>query len=327
MRRSRSPGLFSLPSLALPVLALLGSACSPRVESSPERSGNASVPQATLPAVPSSVGETCGASADCERDLRCVDAVCLPERTSRLGDYQWAAGRAALDKGDPVAATEALQRAVAQYETEELPAPAALLCDTGAALARREGDARAGELAATLLHRCVLTAPAGGHDYHRGLAALASLEAIGLEPSLVGRDTVADSYLVGTARPSGEPPIMVTPVAAAKDKGFTAFTTNLSTTAKTDLLNCHTRFTTATKKTQLAVGLDLKNKAVLGDDDAVVGAKLDATLALTSPDLDATAAECVRAAVAKAAQEFAKDRKASSGSWSGTITVTIGRPQ
>jgi hypothetical protein len=306
------------------VLLTLAAACSPRAEpTAGERPARPSDPAAPATSTASLIGESCAATADCDRDLRCVDGACLPARSSRLGDFHWAAGRGALDRGDAIAATEALQRAVTAYDADQLAVPAALLCDAGAALARRQGDARAGEQAARLLHRCVLEAPAGGRDYRRGLAELVGLESAGFEPTLVAKDSPADRYLIGTARPAGEPAIAVVPVASAKDKGFAAFATALPVDAKAALIGCHKLFVASTKKNELAVGLDLKNHAILGDDDAVVGGKLEVTLAAAAMS-DAQAGECVRAAVARSAELFSRDRRASSGSWSATITVTVG---
>jgi hypothetical protein len=311
----------TLPARAALLVALLVAACDPRV---PSTNGEALAAGAGV--VLSAAGETCGATSQCADGLRCIGHVCRPARSSRLGDYHQAAGRAALARGDAAAASEAFARAVASYEADKLDAPAALLCDAGAALLRKKGDPRAAEQAARLLHRCVLTAPPGSPDYGRGLAELAELEALGLEPALLAKDQPGDMYLTRPAvAPTRPPAASLSPSVASNDKGYAAFIELARARASSALVACFETYAKATQKTRLDVAVNLKYRQTLGDDDEIVGAKLELE---PSPPPEAggplgAAHDCVKAALAPVAADFAKDLRASRGNWQGGVQVTV----
>jgi hypothetical protein len=232
-----------------------------------------------------------------------------------VADFHWAAGRRALDAGNADTASQSLGRALSQYETDQLVPPAALLCDYGAALRRKKGDAKAGEQAARFLHRCVLSAPPGSAQYRSAMAELAALEDMGLEPALLARGETADAYLTRpAAKPSAPPVLSVEQTVPARDKGYAAFAAMLKDKGGALLAKCAEGGT-------MSVPLSLKYRQTLGDDDIVVGARLDVTTTATGG-----AAECVRAAATGLAADFAKDLRASSGSWQGDVTVKLSSP-
>src|SRR6266568_9406297 len=142
--------------------------------------------------------------------------------TSRLGEYYWVSGQVNTEKGRLGVAVDAFQRAISEFESEKKDVPAGLLCDYGAALRRRVGDARAAEQAARLLHRCFLTAAPGAPERTRSLRELVELEPAGLDPALVGRDTPSDTYLI---RPAAKAPVDKLKVTVARtqkagDRGY-----------------------------------------------------------------------------------------------------------
>jgi hypothetical protein len=271
---------------------------------------------AANPAVLSTDGESCAATADCAQGLRCIDARCAPAQSSRVGDFRWATGRLALAKGDANAASEELQRAVSQYETDKLAPPAALLCDYGAALRRKKGDAKASEQAARFLHRCVLAAPPGGALYTTGMTELAQLEEVGLDPALLARSEPADAYLTRAAHPTGPAQVTVTESNPARDKGYTAYAQLLRDKGTPIFQKC-----AEGQPGAVEVSLSLKYRQSLGDDDIVEGAKLD-----VSGTAAAGAASCIKDAATQLATEFQKDLRASSGSWNGDVTVKVAPP-
>src|SRR5690606_7966858 len=140
--------------------------------------------------------ETCARSADCASGLRCFDGTCRRTDQSVLGELHASIGDRALTSGDAAEAAEAYGAAVAQYEKEKLAPPADLLCAQGRALLQERGAApRRLGIAARLLHRCLLGAPAGSSLRDRALDALATLTEHGLDPALIARAEPADAYL------------------------------------------------------------------------------------------------------------------------------------
>jgi hypothetical protein len=302
----------------------LGTACDPRVQPA---SGETS---AAVPGVaPSAEGETCATTSHCANGLHCVEAVCRPLKSSRLGDYYQASGHAAVGRGDGAAASEAFGKAIGAYESANLPPPASLLCDAGMALRRKKGDAKAAEQAARLLHRCVLAAVPGTVDYRLALDELAALEPEGLEASLLAKDAPGDMYLTRpSARPVGEPKVEIAPGATpSRDKGYAAFITRAGAApgVRNGLVDCWKAYSAAAQKPLLSVIVELKYRQVLGDDDIVEGAKLE--LGGTPPaGAEGAAHACVKAALAPVADEIAKDRSSSSGNWQGNVVVMVQAP-
>lgn len=144
--------------------------------------------------------ESCGKSDDCGAGLRCFAQVCQREARSVLGDYL--AARAA--RATPVdAAAEDYARAVTAYEDAKLAVPPDLDCAYGRALTRAKGKKDKAELAARILHRCVLATPAGSPQRAEALAALTELDPVGLDPGQIAKPALADAYLTrAPSRPS-----------------------------------------------------------------------------------------------------------------------------
>jgi hypothetical protein len=148
--------------------------------------------------------ESCARSADCAGDLRCFDGICRSTQQSVLGEYNAAVGDRELAAGRLHDAAEAYALGISHYEKEKLPTPAHLYCDQGAAVLRQPGiPVQQAELAARLLHRCLLASPAGSSLRHRALAELASLSDKGLDPMTLSRGETADQYLTGAAPEPG----------------------------------------------------------------------------------------------------------------------------
>lgn len=302
----------------LALALLLAAGCDPKVTP-------AEVTQAGFtPAVPSKLRESCAATADCEAGLLCVDAVCRPGQSSRLGDYYWAAGAAASRKGELEAATVAFQQAIGQFEAEKLAVPPGLLCEYGAALRQKPRDPKAGEQAARFLHRCLLAAVPGTAEYRLALAELAELEAQGLDPALLAREAPADAYLTRPARKPAALAVAIVPTTPSKDKGYAAFTELVrSVAASGAMARCYDAWWTATQKPAMAVDLQMKYRVTLGDDDIVIGSKMELTGAAGLAGADAAASQCVRDALAGEVTTFGKDLKGSSGNWQGALRLTL----
>lgn len=248
-----------------------------------------------------------------------------PPATSRLGEYYWVAGQVNADKGRLGPAVDAFQRAISEFESEKKDIPAGLLCDYGAALRRRIGDARAAEQAARLLHRCFLTAPLGTPERTRALRELVELEPAGLDPALIGRDTPSDTYLIRPAAkaPTDKLKVTVARTQKAGDRGYEGWAKLLETNAdaRAALARCFEPYWQATQKTTVAAAMPVKLKARLDDDDEYAGGTLEMSVdpALTGPDK--AFGECMATELKPLATEFAK--RGSDGSWAGTVTVTL----
>jgi hypothetical protein len=298
-------------------------ACDPRVQPATSEA------LAAAPGVaPSAEGETCATTSHCASGLRCIDAVCRPQKVSRLGDYYQALGHAALGRSDGTAASDAFGKALGAYEGDKLAAPASLLCDAGMALRRKRGDAKASEQAARYLHRCALAALPGTVDYRVALDELAALEPEGLEPTLLAKDQPGDMYLTRPqAKPVGDPKVEIAPgTTPAKDKGYAAFVEKARAPAvAAAVVECWKAYSAAAQKPLMSVSVDLKYRQTLGDDDIVEGAKLELP-ATPAGGADGAAATCVRAALAPVASEIAKDLRSSSGNWQGNVTVMVQAP-
>lgn len=297
--------------------------CDPQV-----KSASGGPPQAAVaPPTPSRELETCGATGDCENGLRCVAAVCRKPTTSRLGEYFWAAGDAAAAKADYGRAAEQYQQAMGQFEAEKIGAPPGLLCAYGAALRKKEKDPKAGEQAARLLHRCVLATAPGAPDYRPAMNELVELEAQGLEPSKLASEQPADTYLTKQPKKVAveKPVLEIAQSTPATDKGYQAFVDALRP-YEPAFVTCWQTYSAAAQQTTMAVLLNLKYRVTLGDDDYVVGAKLEVTPVPGSGGPEAAAAQCVKDAVTATVTEFGKNTRLSSGNWNGAVTVTLRAP-
>ncbi len=190
----------------------------------------------------------------------------------------------------------------------------------------RTGDAKSAEQAARLLHRCLLSAPAGTAEHVRALRELVQLEPLGLDPSLLSRDTLADSYLTGAVHPSADMlKVEVARTTPAGDRGYEGWAKVLeSDPARAAVAHCFDDYASKTHKTKLTVTIPVKLRARTGDDDIYIGGTLDQLAAPADPasgPAEVAAHQCIRDALGPLGVEFAKS--GSSGSWSGTYTITF----
>lgn len=203
-----------------PLVALVAAAaCDTRATAS--NSGPAT------PERPSAELESCAATADCAPGLRCFDRTCVRDARSTLGDYLAARGARAAS---PEAAIADYAEALATYESEQLTVPPDLDCAYGRVLARAKAKVEKAELAARVLHRCLLAVPAGSALRADALAALTELDGAGLDPKQIAKPALADLYLTrAPAKPATDSlAITVTadpPVAA---KSFPVITERLA---------------------------------------------------------------------------------------------------
>lgn len=139
--------------------------------------------------------ESCGATVHCADELRCFEQVCQRTARSVVGDYQIALGAALQAQGKLAEAVAAHAAAVARYEADKLAVPPDVDCAYGAVLAASRSKKEQSELAARVLHRCLVALPVGSSGYRRALAELASLADTGLDAEALGKGTPADVYL------------------------------------------------------------------------------------------------------------------------------------
>ncbi|MEZ4401810.1 MAG: hypothetical protein R3B06_17410 [Kofleriaceae bacterium] len=145
-----------------------------------------------IPARLSQAYETCSSTAQCADELRCFDQTCVSAARSTLGDYL--AARAGTQASVEAAIAD-LAEAQATYQAEQVAIPADLDCAYGRALARAEGKQDKLELAARLLHRCLVAVPVGSRLRRDAIAALVGLDAAGLDPKQIAKTAPADLYL------------------------------------------------------------------------------------------------------------------------------------
>jgi hypothetical protein len=293
-------------------LVLLVVACKPRVRAGDEAESR--------PAA--SEWESCATTADCGEGLRCLAQTCRRAASSRLGEYNWVAGQVALERGQKEQATVRFEEAMSQFEKEQVEPPAGLLCDYGEALRRRAGDAKSSEQAARLLHRCLLAAPWGTAEHARALRELVELEPLGLDPSLVARDTAGDRYLVKEVkRPPPVVKVEVTPKQVARDPGYQAWVARLGgDEVRKLLLGCWEKHG---EGAEVTVVIGSKLRARLGDDDIYLGGTLEL---LPDPSREQGAAApaietCLRESLGELAAESAK--KGHNDSWTGSVSIAF----
>ncbi|MBE7453148.1 MAG: NAD-dependent epimerase/dehydratase family protein [Kofleriaceae bacterium] len=144
--------------------------------------------------------ESCGTTSHCAEGLRCWAGACQREGRSTLGDYQAARGARLLGGGETDLAIAAYAEALAAYEADKLTVPPDVDCAYGQALTAARASKEKAELAARVLHRCLLAVPAAVPLRAQALAALAELDAAGLDPNQVARPQLADLYLTRRRR-------------------------------------------------------------------------------------------------------------------------------
>lgn len=181
----------------------------------------ASDPVAAMPGRASKELESCGTTAHCGEGLRCVEQACQRETRSMVGDYLAARGARALAGGDVPGAIAAYAEASAAYEGDKLTVPPDLDCAWGQALVAARAQKDKAELAARLLHRCLLAVPAGGRMRAAALASLTDLDRSGFDPRQLARPQLADLYLTRAPNKPEASSLTVTVAAEPAPKGKT----------------------------------------------------------------------------------------------------------
>ena len=239
--------------------------------------------------------ESCGASMHCQDDLRCVEHSCRRVARSTVGDYEAAQGMALWKRGDVEGAVAAYSAALVRYDADKLAVPPDIDCAYGAALAAARQNPKHAELAAKVLHRCVLAVPAGAMRF-AALDQLATLAESGLDPQLLGGSKLADTYLTkGPAGPSTDKlAVTVTPIPAPTGKNWPKVPDKITGDLKPALVACWEKHNASTKKDELTVSIQMKVAYVSSAQFEDEGGWVTRIEPPTNPS---EAEACVRAAV------------------------------
>jgi len=242
--------------------------------------------------------ESCSATLHCAENLRCFDNTCRRISRSAVGDYYAAVGAAAVRRGEAAIAIASYAQAINQYEAEKVAGgvPPEIDCAYGAALAAGKNKKENAELAARVLHRCVLAVPVGSSLRLHAFEQLATLEGTGLDPLLLGAGKTADLYLTkGPVRPASDKLVVLVAANPEPKKSFAAIKDKLtSTELRGPLLACWEANYAATKKEAMTVTIGVKSAYVLSeyeDDPGVFVVKIEAPTSVDSAET------CVRTVV------------------------------
>jgi hypothetical protein len=276
------------------LLLLLAAGCDSKATASDPQTGGIRAEQK------SKEFESCGTSAHCADELRCFDNVCQRAARSAVGDYYAAVGRNALANGNAADAVAAYAVALTHYDNEKIPLPPALDCEYGAALAAGRSNKENAELAARVLHRCVLAVPPASSMRTRAMSSLALLGEVGLDPLLIGGPKLADAYLTkGPSKPSTEKLGVAVSASPVPAKTMPLIEGKVAEPdVKSALLACWSQFHDAAKKDTLSVTIAMKGGFVQGeyeDDPVRFVLKIDPPVALPAGSPEAAADGCVRA--------------------------------
>jgi hypothetical protein len=243
--------------------------------------------------------ESCGATVHCADELRCFDLMCRRTTRSMVGDYYGALADELRGKGKLDEAVAAFVEALARYEAEKIAVPADTDCAYGGALAATAAAnptrKEQAELAARVLHRCLLAVPVGSMLYTNALTELTRLDAVGLEPASLARAQAADLYLTKEPSKKGSDAVTVTVTAAPMPSGKT-FGLVLDEIKKPELrgalVACWEKHADATKH-ELVASFGLKGRYVAPEYDDEPGSY---TMTF-EPGSGGAAEECVRTAL------------------------------
>jgi hypothetical protein len=243
--------------------------------------------------------ESCGASMQCQDELRCFEHTCRRTARSTVGDYFAAAGALARSRGDLEAAIAAYAQALGHYDAEKIALPPDVDCAYGAALAAARGNKEHAELGARVLHRCVLAVPAGSRLRDQALAELAALGDAGLDPLLLGAGKLADLYLTRPAKLSTEKiavAVQATPPPPAKS--YPMIPDKLGgPDLRTPLVACWEAYNAAARKESLTVTVGMKavyTPSEYEDEPGTVAIKFDPPAVMPPGSPEAAADSCVR---------------------------------
>jgi hypothetical protein len=259
-------------------------------------------PQAAMPGAEqkSRELETCAATVHCADQLRCFEGVCRRTTRSTVGDYFAALGGVLRARGKGADAIKAYADGVDRYEADKVPLPPELDCAYGGALASSNGKKEQSELAARVLHRCLLAVPAGSALYHQALADLAKLAELGLDPTVLAKPQAADLYLSKAPLHKSAEAVTIS-VAANPMPSGKSFGVVIDRIGQPDLraplLACWEAQLAATQREELVVTFGLKAKYVSDyeDEPGFYAITFEPVAAAGSPA--AVAEECVRNAL------------------------------
>ena len=280
----------ALLSASMIALALAAAGC--------DSKATASGPTVIPPERMSKELESCAATSDCGEGLRCLDQACQREARSTVGDFLAVRGARALADGDVGAAILAYTEAAAEYERQKLTVPPDLDCAQGRALVAARAQKDKAELAARLLHRCLLAMPPGGHLRTSALASLAELDRSGFDAHQLARPQLADVYLTrAPSKPdSGSLTVTISPEPMPKGKSWPIIADRLGKPdVKAALLSCWDAAYAAHEQRELAVKVALKGLYIASEYEDEPG-KFTLT-AEPAAGGDADSAACVKAAI------------------------------
>lgn len=246
--------------------------------------------------------ESCSATVHCADGLRCFEQSCRRTVRSTVGDYQAALGAAQLAKGKHAEAVAAYADALARYEEDKVEVPTDLDCAYGSALATGTIKKEQAELAARVLHRCLMAVPMGSALYTQALADLTNLAEAGLEPASLAKAQAADVYLTKAPAKKGAEAVLVTASANPMPSAKT-FPLVLAEIAKPELrgalVACWQAHLATTQKEELVVTLAMKSKYVseYEDEPGVLTVSLEPASNAASGSPAAAADECVKTAL------------------------------
>jgi hypothetical protein len=308
-------GFTSRAALAIAVAAAVAG-CDSRAK--------ASDPQAGRAESKSKEYESCGASMHCQDDLRCFDHTCRRSARSTVGDYYAALGTQLRSRGEMTGAIDAFNKALGHYDSEKIALPPDIDCEYGATLAAARAKKEQAELAARVLHRCVLAVPAGSALRDRALADLALLTESGLDPLALGRTQLADVYLTrGPSKPTSDKlSVTVNASPAVEKKTYALIPERLAQAdIKAALVACWESYNQATRKEALAVTVGVASKyypSEYEDEPGKFGMKIEPAVAMPAGP-EASADQCVRAAVEPAIKGVSGIRDA----FATKLTITV----
>lgn len=285
----------------------------------------ASDPQGARPESKSKEYESCGASMHCQDDLRCFDQMCRRSARSAVGDYYAALGAQQRSRGELEASIDSYNKALGHYDSEKIALPPDVDCAYGIALSAAKAKKEHAELAARVLHRCILAVPVGSSLRDRALQEIATLTDSGLDPLALGRTQLADVYLTRAPQAPSTDKLAVTlstnPPVDSK-KTYSVIPERIAQPdMRSALVACWESYNKATKKDALSVGLPLKVSYAASeyeDEPGKFSLKIDPATAMPAgPDADADG--CVRAAVEPALKGLTTIRDA----FSTKLTITV----
>ena len=302
-------------SRAFVLLAVAAFGCDSRAKASDPQGGGAESKSKEY--------ESCGASMHCQDDLRCFDHTCRRTARSAVGDYYAALGTQLRARGELPAAIDAFNKALGHYDSEKIALPPDVDCAYGTTLAAARAKKEHAELAARVLHRCVLAVPASSVLRERAMLDLATLTEAGLDPLALGRTSLADVYLTrAPQKPSSDKlSINITPNPPVDKKTFPLITDRLAQPdLKPALIACWDAYNQATKKDAMTVAIGLKSGYVASEYEDEPGKyvlKIEPAAAPAGPD--AAAEQCVRAVAEPAIKGVSGIRD----SFQTKVTITV----